>query len=179
VNIAARLLRGSESRNHPGLAALAAVQAYEWLFSGLTKLQNDTFVRGFTAFTSHAPGTYGRFLKATVATDPIFIARMAEGVEVVLGVGLLVSAFLLMIPVRRLRIAGIAIAMVDSFAGFMIAAQLYVLVGNRGLLMLGRNSFGAGVPVEALLAAVSLAAIFQAYEALRSEYRSARLFADR
>src|SRR5258708_7696909 len=75
-----------------GLATLSLVQAWEWLFSGLTKLQNDAFIKGFQSFVSHAPGPYGRFMASVVGFFPALIPRLVEATELGLGIALLASA---------------------------------------------------------------------------------------
>ncbi|MHB8507737.1 MAG: hypothetical protein ACYDGR_03710 [Candidatus Dormibacteria bacterium] len=165
-----------DARTHPGLAALAAVQAWEWLFSGLTKLQNDTFLKGFFSYVSHTGGVYGQILRTVVMTNPHAFAGAVEATELGLGIGLAVAAVGLMVPVRRVRFPSILLAGLFSLIGAAIAIQLQFMVGSTAPWVLGKNSFGPGVPVQALLAGVSVGALFQAYEAVRAEYRS-RIFA--
>src|SRR5438309_8710231 len=111
-----------------GLATLSLVQAWEWLFSGLTKLQNDAFIKGFVTFVSHAPGPYGRFMKTLATTFPALLPRLVEASELGLGVALLASAVLVMTPIRRLRNPAILVAGAASLAGAVIATNIAVLV---------------------------------------------------
>ena len=150
-----------------GLATLSLVQAWEWLFSGLTKLQNDAFIKGFQSFVSHAPGPYGRFMTAVVGFFPALIPRLVEATELSLGLALLVSALAVMVPVSRVRKPGILVAGAASLAGALIATNLAILVGDRPPWTLSLAPFGSGVPVEALLAGISIAGVAEAYSAWR------------
>lgn len=150
-----------------GLATLSAIQAWEWLFSGLAKLQNDAFVRGFVAFVSHAPGPYGRFMASVVSTAPGLVPRVVEATELGLGITLLVAAVLVLGPVRRLRIPAIYAAGAASLIGAVTAINIAILAGDRAPWMLSTATFGTGVPVEALLAGISIAGVAEAYSAWR------------
>jgi hypothetical protein len=150
-----------------GLATLSLVQAWEWLFSGLTKLQNDAFIKGFQSFVSHAPGPYGRFMTWVVSMLPALIPRLVETTELGLGIALAASAIAVLAPLRRLRQPGILVAGAASLAGAVIATNIAVLVGDRAPWTLGMAPFGTGVPVEALLAGISIAGVAEAYSAWR------------
>lgn len=150
-----------------GLATLSAVQAWEWLFSGLTKLQNDAFIGGFQSFVSYAPGPYGRFMTTVVNAFPALMPRLVEATELGLGVALLVSAVLVIAPIRRARRPAILVAGAASMVGAVIAVNIAILVGDRPPWTLSMAPFGTGVPVEALLAGVSIAGVAQAYSAWR------------
>src|ERR1700694_3018529 len=62
-----------------GIATISAVQAWEWLFSGLAKLQNGAFVQGFVSFVSRTPGPYGRFMKTLATSFPAVLPRLPGG----------------------------------------------------------------------------------------------------
>src|ERR1700694_3112956 len=71
-----------------GIATISVVQAWEWLFSGLAKVQNGAFVRGFVTFVSRTPGPYGRFIRSLATSFPTFLPRLVEVTELGLGLTL-------------------------------------------------------------------------------------------
>jgi hypothetical protein len=150
-----------------GLAMLSAVQAWEWLFSGLTKLQNDAFIRGFVSFVSHAPGPYGRLMTWVVSAAPGLIPGVVEATELGLGIALLLAAGLVLVPFRRVRTPAIYTAGAASLIGALTATNIAILVGDRPPWTLSPAPFGPGVPVEALLAGISIAGLAEAYSAWR------------
>lgn len=150
-----------------GLATLAAVQAWEWLFSGLAKLQNDAFVRGFTGFVSHTPGAYGRILRSVVMGGPALVPRVVEGTELTLGIALALSAAAVLLPFARARIVGIYVAGFASLVGATVAINIAITVGDKAPWRISSAPFSTGIPVEALLAGVSIAGLAQAYSAYR------------
>ena len=148
-----------------GLATLSAVQAWEWLFSGLTKLQNASFVNGFVAFVSHAPGPYGAFMADLAARFPAILPRLVEVTELGLGLILIAASALVLAAsgrLRRISILGVGGA---SLVGFVTASNIAILARNRAPWTIGMAPFTTGVPVESLLAAISLAGVATAYSA--------------
>ena len=150
-----------------GLATIALVQAWEWLFSGLTKLQNDVFIKGFMGFVSRTPGPYGRLMASTARSFGGFLPRLVEATELGLGIGLVAAAALVLVPRRRPRRLGILVAGAASLVGVILATNIAILAGDRAPWKLGMAPFSTGVPVEVLLAAVSIAAVAEAYSAWR------------
>ena len=150
-----------------GLATLSAVQAWEWLFSGLSKVQNPVFVRQFVGFiaSSHVP--YRDEMLAVVNLAPGLFPQMVEGVELVLGLTLIAATILVLVPVRRLRKAAIIAAGSASLIGAVTAINIAFLAGNRPPWTISTAPFGTGVPVEALLAGISIAGVAEAYSAWR------------
>ena len=151
-----------------GLATISAVQAWEWLFSGLTKLQNDAFIRGFLGFVSHAPGPYGRVMGSLARSFGGFMPRLVEGTELALGLGLGLAAVLVLLPRWRLRRVGILVAAAASLVGVVLAVNIAIIAGDRAPWKLGMAPFSTGIPVEALLAGISLAGVAEAYSAWRT-----------
>ncbi|MDQ6748046.1 MAG: hypothetical protein M3010_08095 [Candidatus Dormibacteraeota bacterium] len=150
-----------------GLATISLVQAWEWLFSGLTKLQNDVFIRGFLGFVMHTKGPYGALMNSVAQTFGGFLPRLVEGTELTLGISLAASAVLVLVPRLRLRRLGIIVAGAASLVGVILATNIAILAGDRAPWKLGMAPFSTGVPVEALLAAVSIAAVVESYSAWR------------
>jgi hypothetical protein len=150
-----------------GIATISAVQAWEWLFSGLTKLQNASFVNGFLGFVSHAPGPYGRFMMDLATSFPAILPRFVEATELTLGLSLLAGAVLVLVGTGRLRRLAILVAGAASLVGFVTASNIAVLAHNRAPWTIGMAPFTTGVPVESLLAAISLAGVATAYSAWR------------
>jgi len=148
-----------------GIATISAVQAWEWLFSGLSKLQNGAFVEGFVSFVSRTPGPYGRFMKTLATSFPAVLPRLVEATELGLGLTLIAAAVTVLIGRGRLRRLGILAAGVASLVGFVTSTNIAVLSGNRAPWTISMAPFGTGVPVEALLAAISLAGVATAYSA--------------
>src|SRR5258708_22183103 len=85
-----------------GIATLSAVQAWEWLFSGLTKLQNQSFVSGFVSFVSHAPGPYGAVMANLASRFPTILPRLVELTELGLGLPLIAASALALAGTARL-----------------------------------------------------------------------------
>ena len=150
-----------------GLATISLVQAWEWLFSGLTKLQNDVFIKGFLGFVSRTPGPYGKLMGSVARSFGPFLPRLVEATELTLGVSLIGAAVLVLIPRTRLRRIGIYVAGAASLVGVVLATNIAILAGVRAPWRLGMSPFSTGVPVEALLAAISIAAVAEAYSAWR------------
>jgi hypothetical protein len=148
-----------------GIATISAVQAWEWLFSGLSKLQNGAFVQGFVSFVSRTPGPYGRFMKTLATSFPAVLPRLVEATELLLGLTLIASAVVVFVGRGRLRRLAILGAGAASLVGFVTAANIAVLSGSRAPWTISMAPFGTGVPVEALLAAISLAGVATAYSA--------------
>src|SRR5258708_26169267 len=86
-----------------GIATLSAVQAWEWLFSGLTKLQNASFVNGFVSFVSHAPGPYGAVMANLASRFPTILPRLVEVTQLGLGLTLIAASALALAGAGRLR----------------------------------------------------------------------------
>ncbi|MFN2464286.1 MAG: hypothetical protein ABR573_10345 [Candidatus Dormibacteria bacterium] len=150
-----------------GLAVISLVQAWEWLFSGLTKLQNDVFIHGFLNFVGRTPGPYGRLMASIARSFGGVLPRLVEATELALGLSLAAAALLVLVPRRRARRIGIAVAGGASLVGVVLATNIAILAGNRAPWKLGMAPFSTGVPVEALLAGVSIAAVAEAYSAWR------------
>lgn len=150
-----------------GIATISAVQAWEWLFSGLTKLQNASFVNGFLGFVSHAPGPYGGFMTGLATRFPAILPRLVEATELALGLSLLAAAALVLVGAGRLRRLSILVAGATSLVGFVTASNIAVLAHNRPPWTIGMAPFTTGVPVESLLAAISLAGVASSYSAWR------------
>ncbi len=148
-----------------GIATISAVQAWEWLFSGLAKLQNGAFVRGFVAFVSRTPGPYGQVVRSLAASFPALFPRVVEATELGLGMTLIAAAVAVLVGRRRLRRLAILAAGAASLVGFVTSANIAVLSGSRAPWTISMAPFSTGVPVEALLAAISLAGIATAYSA--------------
>jgi len=151
-----------------GLATISAVQAWEWLFSGLTKLQNDAFIRGFLSFVGHTPGPYGKLMASLARTFGGFLPRLVEVTELGLGVSLGLAAVLVLVPRWRVRRVAIMVAGAASLVGVVLAVNISILAGNRAPWKLGMAPFSTGIPVEALLAGISLAGVAEAYSAWRT-----------
>ncbi|MFN2466448.1 MAG: hypothetical protein ABR598_09320 [Candidatus Dormibacteria bacterium] len=149
-----------------GLAVVSAVQAWEWLFSGLTKLQNDAFIHGFMAFVGRVPGPYGRFMVSMTRLAPGLLPRLVEATELTLGLSLAGATLVLLLPHRGARRIAILVAGGASLVGVVLAVNIAVLAGSRAPWRLGMAPFSTGVPVEALLAGISLAGVAEAYSAL-------------
>ena len=154
-----------------GVATLSAVQAWEWLFSGLTKLQNASFVNGFVGFVSHAPGPYGTVVANLASRFPTILPRFVELTELGLGLTLIAAAALALAGTARLRGLAILAAGGASLVGFLTASNIAVLAHNRAPWTIGMAPFTTGVPVESLLAAISLAGVATAYSAWRTTPR--------
>src|ERR1700682_3738686 len=150
---------------YAGIATISAVQAWEWLFSGLAKFQNGAFVQGFVSFVSRTPGPYGRFMKTLATSFPAVLPRLVEATELALGLTLIASAVVVLVGRGRLRRLAILGAGAASLVGFVTAANIAVLSGSRAPWTISMAPFGTGVPVEALLAAISLAGVATAYSA--------------
>lgn len=158
---------GADVLPYVGLAALSLVQAWEWLFSGLSKLQNQSFVNGFTEYVSHTRGAYGQLLRTVVMGGPMLVPKFVELSELSIGILLLVASGALLVPVRRIRLTGVVAAGLASMVGATIAINVQLTLGGRAPWRLSMAPFGPGVPIEALLAGVSLAAFVQAYASFR------------
>ena len=154
-----------------GIATLSAVQAWEWLFSGLTKLQNAAFVNGFVGFVSHAPGPYGAVMANLASRFPTILPRLVELTELGLGLTLIAASALALAGAGRLRRLSILAAGGASLVGFVTASNIAVLAHNRAPWTIGMAPFTTGVPVESLLAAISLAGVASAYSAWRTSRR--------
>jgi hypothetical protein len=150
-----------------GIATISAVQAWEWLFSGLTKLQNASFVNGFLGFVSHAPGPYGGFMTVLASRFPTILPKLVEATELGLGLSLIAAATLVLAGTGRLRRLSILAAGGASLVGFATASNIAILAHNRAPWTIGMAPFTTGVPVESLLAAISLAGVATAYSAWR------------
>jgi hypothetical protein len=148
-----------------GIATISAVQAWEWLFSGLAKLLNGAFVQGFVAFVSRTPGPYGRFMKTLATSFPAVLPRLVEATELGLGLTLIAAAVVVLVGRGRLRRLAILAAGAASLVGFLTSANIAILSGSRPPWTISMAPFGTGVPVEALLAAISLAGVATAYSA--------------
>ena len=151
-----------------GLATISAVQAWEWLFSGLTKLQNDAFIRGFLSFVSRTPGPYGKLMASLARSFGPFLPRLVEVTELGLGISLGLAAILVLIPRRQTRRIAIPVAGLASLVGVVLAVNIAIIAGNRAPWKLGMAPFSTGIPVEALLAGISLAGVAEAYSAWRT-----------
>lgn len=151
-----------------GLATISAVQAWEWLFSGLTKLQNDAFIRGFLSFVSHAPGPYGALMASLARTFGGFMPRLVEATELGLGISLGAAALLVLVPRTRVRRVAIVVAGAASLVGVVLAVNIAIIAGDRAPWKLGMAPFSTGIPVEALLAGISLAGVAEAYSSWRT-----------
>src|SRR5258708_29208140 len=154
-----------------GIATLSGVQAWEWLFSGLTKLQNASFVNGFVSFVSHAPGPYGAVMGNLASRFPTILPRFVEVTELGLGLTLIAASALALAGAGRLRRLSILAAGGASLVGFLTASNIAVLAHNRAPWTIGMAPFTTGVPVESLLAAISLAGVATAYSAWRTARR--------
>jgi hypothetical protein len=150
-----------------GLATLSAVQAWEWLFSGLSKVQNPVFVRQFVGFIAGSHVPYRDEMLALVNLAPGLFPRVVEGVELVLGVTLFVATVVVLLPVGRVRRWAILAAGSASLIGAVTAVNIAFLAGNRPPWTISTAPFGTGVPVEALLAGMSIAGVAEAYSAWR------------
>jgi hypothetical protein len=150
-----------------GVATISAVQAWEWLFSGLTKLQNGAFVQGFVAFVSHRPGPYGQFMKGLAAGLPGLLPRFVEATELGLGIVLIVAAVLAIGATGRVRSLAILAAGAASLVGLVTATNIAIIAGDRAPWKIGMSPFASGIPVETLLAAISLAGVATAFSAWR------------
>ena len=80
-----------------GLAAVYLIFAYEWLVSGLDKLTAAGFPAGLAATLGDAAADdphrwYARFLTGTVVPHVVAVARLVEGGELLVGLGLLAGA---------------------------------------------------------------------------------------
>ncbi|HEV1998748.1 MAG TPA: hypothetical protein VGR61_11540 [Candidatus Dormibacteraeota bacterium] len=151
-----------------GLATISAVQAWEWLFSGLTKLQNDAFIRGFLSFVSRTPGPYGKLMASLARSFGPFLPRMVEVTELGLGISLALAAALVLVPRWSIRRIAIPVAGAASLVGVVLAVNIAIIAGNRAPWKLGMAPFSTGIPVEALLAGISLAGVAEAYSAWRT-----------
>jgi hypothetical protein len=106
-------------------------------------------------------------MTSVVSMFPALLPRLVEATELALGISLLLAAVGVLTPIRRLRAMAIFVAGGASLAGAVIATNIFLLVGDRPPWTLSMAPFGTGVPVEALLAGISIAGVAEAYSAWR------------
>jgi hypothetical protein len=92
---------------------------------------------------------------------------LVEATELGLGLSLIAAATLVLTGTGRLRRLSILAAGGASLVGFMTAGNIAILAHNRAPWTIGMAPFTTGVPVESLLAAISLGGVATAYSAWR------------
>jgi hypothetical protein len=102
---------------------------------------------------------------------PTILPRFVEVTELGLGLTLIAAAALVLAGSGRLRRLSILAAGGASLIGFVTASNIAVLAHNRAPWTIGMAPFTTGVPVESLLAAISLAGVATAYSAWRTAQR--------
>ena len=75
---------------------------------------------------------------------------------------------LVLVPRWRVRRVAIVVAGAASLVGVVLAVNIAILAGDRAPWKLGMAPFSTGIPVEALLAGISLAGVAEAYSAWRT-----------
>jgi hypothetical protein len=102
---------------------------------------------------------------------PTILPRFVELTELGLGLTLIAASGLALVGTGRLRRLSIVAAGSASLVGFLTASNIAVLARNRAPWTIGMAPFTTGVPVESLLAAISLAGVATAYSAWRTARR--------
>src|SRR5258708_39097042 len=99
------------------------------------------------------------------------LPRFRELTELGFGWTLIAAAAFAVGGAGRLRQLSIGAAGGASLVGFVTASNIAVLAHNRAPWTIGMAPFTTGVPVESLLAAISLAGVASAYSAWRTSRR--------
>lgn len=157
-------MSGSSTKS-PATVALLLVQAvvgYEWLVSGLTKLERGGFPQGLAGelrdMSSSAPGWYRHFLASVVLPHGQAFGCAIEVAEVVVG-ALLIGAAAGVLTGRvslssRLLCRSAAAA---SVAALLMVADFELANGGRFGLSLGKDTFDEGVDLDTMLTGLQLA----------------------
>lgn len=161
-------VRGEVHAYRSASVALSLVQVvigYEWLVSGLSKIENGNFARGLAAqlgdLGKTAPTWYGHFLRTDIVPHAAAFGYLIEFAELAVGivlVGVAVTELAvgprlnrrLMKGLRRLTIAALVI-------GIVMVANFELANGGSFGLHLAADSFDEGVDLDTIMVAAQLA----------------------
>jgi uncharacterized membrane protein YphA (DoxX/SURF4 family) len=159
-------MTGSDARSASTTALLLVqvVLGYEWLVSGVTKLERGGFPQGLAAelrdMSHGAPGWYRSFLGSAVLPHAQAFGYAIEVVEVAVGAILIGTA--LGILTGRLSLSSRLLgwsAAAASAAGLLMVADFELANGGGFGLSLGQDTFDEGVDLDTLLTGLQLALV--------------------
>ncbi len=140
------------------LLLVQVVIGYEWFVSGLTKLVHGDFPTGLAAelrdMSSAAPSWYRGFLDGAVLPHAVAFGYAIEGVEVAIGVVLLLAVLRLPARISRYVPAATAAALL---VGIALAANFALANGSSFGLRLASDSFDEGIDLDTMLVGLQLA----------------------
>jgi uncharacterized membrane protein YphA (DoxX/SURF4 family) len=153
------------SSKNPGIVALLLVQVvlgYEWLVSGLTKLERGGFPQGLADelrdMSQGAPGWYRHFLASVVLPHAQLFGYAIEVAEVVVGailIGTAVAVLTGRVSVSSRLLGWSAVG--ASLAAILLAADFELANGGGFGLSLAKDPFDEGVDLDRLLMGLQLA----------------------
>ena len=154
-----------------GVAPLLVLQAWVWVASAVAKLVSPQFLRGFSGFvaqgiTPDKPAVYDDFLHRVVLGAPGLFAFGSIATEVLLGTVFTVTVVALLTGRDGALRPLLTAAMIASGVGAVFAVNLALLAGDGAPWRIG-SPFDSGVPVEYLLAGLSVAGAVAALGARR------------
>jgi uncharacterized membrane protein YphA (DoxX/SURF4 family) len=153
------------SSKNPGLVALLLVQVvlgYEWLVSGLTKLDRGGFPQGLGDELRHmsqgGPGWYRHFLASVVLPHAQLFGYAIEVVEVVVGAILIGTAAAVLVGRASLSSGLLGWSAVAALAAAIVMVADFELANGGGFgLSLAKDPFDEGVDLDTLLTGLQLA----------------------
>ena len=153
------------SNKNPGVIALLLVQVvlgYEWLVSGLTKLERGGFPQGLADelrdMSQGAPGWYRHFLASVVVPHAQLFGYAIEVAEVVVGsilIGTAVAVLIGRVSVSSRLLGWSAVA--ASAAALLMVVDFELANGGGFGLSLAKDTFDEGVDLDTLLTGMQLA----------------------
>ena len=154
-----------------GVAPLLVLQAWVWVASAVSKLISPQFVQGFSGFvaqgiTADKPAVYDDFLQRVILGAPGLFAFASIVTELLLGTVFTVTAIALLTGRNGALRPLLTAAMMASAVGAVFAVNLALLAGDAAPWQVG-SPFDSGVPVEYLLAGLSVAGAVAALGARR------------
>ncbi|HXT34969.1 MAG TPA: hypothetical protein VN837_05275 [Chloroflexota bacterium] len=147
-----------------GVAVVEAAIGYEWLVSGLNKVLSPDFSSGLahqlqTSLQGNPNGWYVALANSLMIPHARLCALLAEGGEVLVGLGMFVGAALWISGTlqvsrwtRRLNL-GVILALVG---GVLMSANYAVLGGDTLPGINAANPFNEGLSIDSLLTIIGL-----------------------
>ncbi len=131
------------------------VIGYEWLSSGLTKLNHGDFPGGLAndlrERTKEASSWYGHFLDSVVIPHASAWGYVIEIAEAAIGVTLIVSAVAWLMEPTRPATAWLAGSTAAAALGGLLLALNLTFANGYGVGPIGPDSFDEGITLDVLL----------------------------
>jgi uncharacterized membrane protein YphA (DoxX/SURF4 family) len=153
------------SSKNPGIVALLLVQVvlgYEWVLSGLTKLERGGFPQGLADelrdMSQGAPGWYRHFLTSVVLPHAQVFGYAIEIAELVVGAILIGTAVAVLIGRVSLSSRLLGWSAVAASAAVIVMVADFELANGGGFgRSLAKDPFDEGVDLDMLLTGLQLA----------------------